>query len=304
MNEFELIDLMVAELGDAATGVVLGPGDDGAVTRVPEGCELVSSIDALVADVHFPAAAAARLVGYRAIMVSLSDLAAMGAEPGFALVALTLPEANEFWAVEFAKGIASAANKVDIKIVGGNVSRGPLCVTVSVHGYLPCGRALTRSKAKPGDVVFVTGSLGGAAAAVCDGGLADFQNAEDLSGSALRYFMPQARLQAGMALRDIASSVIDISDGLLQDLAHICVASGVGAQLDSKDVPVAEGADLDQALNGGDDYELCFTVPAELADHLPPLGVEATRIGSVRAEPGIELDGEPASGAGYRHFQR
>ncbi|MCZ6643702.1 MAG: thiamine-phosphate kinase [Gammaproteobacteria bacterium] len=304
MNEFELIDLMVSELGDAARGVVLGPGDDGAVTRVPEGCELVSSIDALLADVHFPVAAAAGLVGYRAIMVSLSDLAAMGAEPGFALVALNLPEANESWAREFARGIADAANNVDIKIVGGNVSKGPLCVTVSVHGYVPQGRALTRSDARSGDVIFVTGALGAAAAAVCEGGLADCQFAEDLSGSARSYFMPQSRVQAGMALRGIASSVIDISDGLLQDLLHICVASGVGAQLDSNDVPVAEGADLDQALNGGDDYELCFTVPVVQADHLPPLGIEATRIGSVRTESGIELDGEPVKGTGYRHFQR
>ncbi len=304
MNEFELIDMMLAELGDVARGVVLGPGDDGAVTRVPEGCELVSSIDALLADVHFPSAAAPRLVGYRTIMVSVSDLAAMGAEPGFALVALNLPQALETWAREFAKGIANAAKKVAIKIVGGNVSAGPLCITVSVHGYVPRGQALTRSGTEPGDAIFVTGSLGAAAAAVCDGGLADFQNAEDLSGPARCYFMPEARLQAGMALRGIASSAIDISDGLLQDLSHICVASGVGAQLATVDVPVADGANLDHALNGGDDYELCFTVPAAQVDHLPSLGVDATQIGRVRAESGIELDGEPVSGAGYRHFQQ
>ncbi len=304
MNEFALIDLMVAELGDVARGVVLGPGDDGAVTRVPEGCELVSSIDALLADVHFPAAAAPRLVGYRAIMVSVSDLAAMGAEPGFALVALNLPQALETWAREFAKGIADAAKKVAIKIVGGNVSAGPLCITVSAHGYVPRGQALTRSGAQPGDAIFVTGSLGAAAAAVCEGGLVDFQNAEDLSGPARRYFMPEARLRAGMALRGIACGVIDISDGLLQDLSHICVASGVGAQLATVDVPVADGANLDHALNGGDDYELCFTVPAEQVDNLPSLGVDVTQIGLVRAESGIELDGEPVSGAGYRHFQQ
>ena len=175
MNEFELIDLMVAELGEAARGVVLGPGDDGAVTEVPEGCELVSSIDALLADVHFPAEAAARFVGYRAIVVSVSDLAAMGAEPGFALVALNLPQANETWAREFAKGVADAAAKTAIKIVGGNVSAGPLCVTVSTHGYVPLGQALTRSHAKPGDAIFVTGKLGGAAAAVSNGGLVDFR---------------------------------------------------------------------------------------------------------------------------------
>ena len=201
MNEFELIDMMVAELGDVARGVVLGPGDDGAITRTPEGCELVSSIDSLLADVHFPAAAAARLVGYRAIMVSVSDLAAMGAEPGFALVALNLPQALETWARGFAKGIAEAAEVVSIKIVGGNVSAGPLCVTVSAHGYVPKGQALTRGNAKPGDVIFVTGSLGAAAAAVSDGGLVDFQCAEDLRGSARRYFMPEARVQAGIALR-------------------------------------------------------------------------------------------------------
>ena len=304
MNEFELIELMIAELDDAARGVVLGPGDDGAVTRVPEGCELVSSIDTLLADVHFPAAAAAQLIGYRAIMVCVSDLAAMGAEPGFALVALNLPEANGTWARGFAKGIANAARKVAIKIVGGNVSAGPLCVTVSAHGYVPLGQALTRGNARPGDVVFVTGSLGAAAAAVADGGLVDFHSIEDLSGPARRYFMPEARVEAGMALRGIASSAIDISDGLLQDLSHICVSSGAGAQLAEADIPVAHGADLNQALNGGDDYELCFTVPAGRADRLPALGVAAARIGLVRAEPGMELDGEPVSGSGYRHFQQ
>ena len=304
MNEFELIDMMVAEMGDAARGVVLGPGDDGAVTRVPKGCELVSSIDALLGDVHFPVDAAARLIGYRAIIVSVSDLAAMGAEPGFVLVALNLPESDENWAREFAKGISAGADKVSIKVIGGNVSAGPLCVTVSAHGYVPKGQALTRRGAAPGDVIFVTGSLGAAAAAVSLGGLADQRCADDLNNLTQRYFMPEARIQAGVALRGIASSAIDISDGLLQDLSHVCLNSGVGAQIESNKIPVATGAHLDQALSGGDDYELCFTVPTKLAHQLPDLGVEATRIGLVAQTSGIYLDGAAVDSAGYRHFPR
>lgn len=299
MNEFQLIDVVVAELGDAVSGewVRTGPGDDGAVTAVPEGMELVSSIDALVAGVHFPAHAGAELIGYRALMVSASDLAAMGADGGFALVAVSLEQADSAWLGGFARGMGRAAREVGLVVAGGNLARGPLTVAVSVHGYVPAGQALLRSGARPGDDVFVTGVLGAAAAAVARGGLERCASEGDLDDLARRYFQPRARLAEGRALRGFASSVIDLSDGLLQDLGHVCDASGVGVDLDSGSIPVAPGAALEQALSGGDDYELCFTGRGAT----PPLIEPVHRIGRVVEDRGIRLDGRPAGG-GYQHF--
>jgi thiamine-monophosphate kinase len=301
VNEFELIDAIVAELGAAAVGphVRVGPGDDAAVVEVAAGMEVISSIDALVGDVHFPAGAGPELIGYRAIMVSASDLAAMGAEDGFALVALNLPDDDPAWVRALTAGMRRAVQRLGISLVGGNIARGPLAITVSVHGFAPRGQALLRSGARPGDRIWVTGELGGAAAALARGGLADCRSEADLDALALRYFMPCARLPEGVALRGLASSAIDLSDGLLQDLGHILDASGVGAELEASHVPVAAGATLAQALAGGDDYELCFTLAAEP----PPLGVPVHCIGTIVSEPGLRIDGHPAAAAGYRHFR-
>jgi thiamine-monophosphate kinase len=301
VNEFALIAEILAELAETTTGqaVRVGPGDDAAVTNLPPGTELVSSIDALVADVHFPSAAGASLVGYRALMVSLSDLAAMGAEPGIVLVALTLPELDVEWSRGLARGLASAARAAGVAVVGGNIARGPLTITVSVHGWAPVGTALLRSGAKPGDQIFVTGELGGAAAALARGDLAACRDEADLDDLQRRYFSPQARLHAGVALRGIASSVIDVSDGLLQDLEHLCSDSSVAAELCGDQIPLAPGATLDHALSGGDDYELCFT-SSQAPAHLD---IAVTRIGAIVAGSGITVDGRAASAAGYQHFQ-
>ena len=300
MKEFLLIDRIVAALGEAAAGacVRIGPGDDAAVTATPPGMELVSSIDALVADVHFPAAAGPSLIGYRAIMVSASDLAAMGAAGGFILVALNLPEGDADWVAELARGMAEAADQLGLSVVGGNIAAGPLAVTVSVHGFVPAGQALTRAGARVGDDVFVTGHLGGAAAAVARGDLAGCQSPGDLDVLSDRYFRPRARLAEGVRLLGVASSAIDLSDGLLQDLSHIGERSGVGFDLEAPAVPVANGATLAQALSGGDDYELCFT----MATVPPPLDVALHRIGRVVAKPGIRLNGKAADPSGYQHF--
>jgi thiamine-monophosphate kinase len=299
VNEFELIDVIVAELAGTAAGewVRVGPGDDAAVTAVPAGAELVSSIDALVGGVHFPVGAGAELVGYRAVMVSASDLAAMGAAAGFALVALSLERDDAAWVRSLARGMAKAAREIDLRIIGGNIARGPATIAVSVHGYVPAGGALLRSGARVGDHVYVTGTLGAAAAAVARGGLDACATDADLDTLSRRYFHPQARLAQGRDLRGVASGAIDLSDGLLQDLGHVCRASGVGAELRADRVPVAEGATLHQALTGGDDYELCFTAPGDP----PDIGIPVTRIGTIVAEPGVRLDGRPAAG-GYRHF--
>lgn len=301
MNEFELIDAVVAELGDAAGGdrVRLGPGDDAALTTVPAGMELVSSIDALVADVHFPVLAAADLVGYRAMMVSASDLAAMGADPAFALVAVSFEGDDEAWLRGLARGMAAASRTLALPLVGGNLARGPRTIAVSVHGYVPAGGALLRRGARVGDGVFVTGRLGAAAAAIARGGLDAVADEAGLDALTRHYFMPTARLTAGRALRGFASSAIDLSDGLIQDLGHVCRASGVGAELESAAVPVADGATLERALSGGDDYELCFTG----AGDPPSLEVPVHRVGRIVAGSGVRVDGRPASG-GYQHFGR
>jgi thiamine-monophosphate kinase len=300
VNEFELIDAIVAELGPAAAGpnVRVGPGDDAAVVEVEPGTDVVSSIDTLVGDVHFPAAAGPELIGYRAIMVSASDLAAMGAGDGFALVALDLPSDDPAWVRALTAGMRRAVEETGISLVGGNIARGPLAITVSVHGFVPRGRALLRSGARPGDRIWVTGELGAAAAALARGGLDACRDVADLDALSARYFMPRARIAAGIALRGRAHSAIDLSDGLLQDLGHVLDASGVGAELDSARIPVAAGATLAQALSGGDDYELCFT----LAGVPPPLDVPAHCIGTIVAAPGLRIDGHPAERAGYRHF--
>jgi thiamine-monophosphate kinase len=300
VNEFLLIDQIVAALGEVAAGacVRIGPGDDAAVSTVPRGMELVSSIDALVADVHFPAEAGPALIGYRAIMVSASDLAAMGAAGGFILVALNLPEGNPDWAAELARGMAEAAAELGLSVVGGNIAAGPLAITVSVHGFAPAGQALTRAGARIGDGVFVTGRLGGAAAAVARGDLASCQSPGDLDLLSRHYFHPQARIPEGVQLLGLASSAIDLSDGLLQDLSHIGERSGVGFDLESTTIPVETGATLAQALSGGDDYELCFT----MATAPPPLDVAVHRIGQVVSNPGIRLDGKPVNASGYQHF--
>jgi thiamine-monophosphate kinase len=300
VNEFELIDAIVTTLGPATTGplVRVGPGDDAAVVRVPTGMELISSIDALVGDVHFPAAAGPALIGYRAIMVSASDLAAMGAEQGFALVALNLPGDDPIWVRELTCGMRRALEQLGIALVGGNIARGPLAISVSVHGFVPAGQALLRSGARPGDRIYVTGTLGAAAAALARGGLAECRDEADLDALSRRYFMPDARLPEGLALRDRASAAIDVSDGLLQDLGHILKASGVGADLASASVPRMPGVSLAQALAGGDDYELCFT----LAGPPPALPAGVTWVGEIVATPGLRVDGRPVEAAGYRHF--
>jgi thiamine-monophosphate kinase len=246
---------------------------------------------------HPPRGAATELIGYRAIMVSASDLAAMGAAEGFALVALSLEQADPAWVRGLSRGMARAARAIGISIVGGNIARGPLTLAISVHGSVPAGSALLRSGARPGDDVYVTGHLGAAAAAVARGGLDACQSEDRLDALTRRYFLPHARLAEGVLLRGHASSAIDLSDGLLQDLGHICRASGVGVALESALVPVAPGATLTQALSGGDDYELCFT----LSGTPPTLAVPVHRIGRIEVEPGVRLDGRPAAG-GYQHF--
>ncbi len=317
MDEFELIDRLIEILGDnvRGSGIVLGPGDDASLVQIPPGSVAVSSIDTLVADVHFPAAAPADLVGFRALGVSLSDLAAMGAEPGYVLIALTLPEGSDAWLERFAHGVAAAASRFGVKIAGGNLARGPLNIAVSVHGHCVAAEALTRAGACAGDLVCVSGVLGGAAAALDRLDLANppemaslLKTAEDDPIYTLRrYYLPEPRLALGRALRGIATAAIDVSDGLAADLAHVCAASGVAGSIELDAVPIAIGSSAELAASGGDDYELCFTIAPTDRKRLTGLPGRISVVGRIDSGRGVSLN---AGGravtlprGGFRHFR-
>ena len=314
-GEFELIDEMVAVLGDLAggDGVVQGPGDDAAVLRLPPDHELVVSTDTLIAGRHYPAGAAAELIGYRSMAVAASDLAAMGAAPAFATVSLNATELTVVWARDFARGVADAARAFGLAVVGGNLARGPQSVTVTVHGQVPAGLAILRSGAEPGQGVYVTGALGGAKLALRDlAALAAARPGELCPGSpAERFWRPRPRLDIGVRLRGVASAAIDVSDGLAADLEHLCQASGVHVDADFAHVPTAAGGSGGFAAAAGDDYELAFTAASEhdaaIRKLSADMGVPISQIGTVvaRAPVGVSWfrDGSAArSPPGYRHF--
>jgi thiamine-monophosphate kinase len=280
----------------------------------PRDCLAVSSIDTLVAGVHFPAAAPADLVGFRAMAVSLSDLAAMGAEPAYVLIAVTLPDGGGVWLERFAQGVAAAAARFRVKIVGGNLARGPLNVTVSVHGYAAPGEALRRSGAQPDDLVCVSGSLGGAAMALSH---PDLEHPPDLqtllacdSGDPLyplrRYYVPEPRIALGRALRGIATAAIDISDGLVADLGHVCVASNLAGEIELASLPLVAGCGAELAATGGDDYELCFTVAPRDRAALANLPEAISVIGRIATGRGVTVRAGGRTvqlvDGGFRHF--
>ena len=296
MDEFTLIERIRAQLGgDAPEWLVLGPGDDGAVVRPPAGQDIASSIDSFLADVHFPARADAELIGYRCLMASLSDLAAMAATPAWALVALSLPEGDAGWVTALARGMDEAATAAGARIAGGNLAAGPLTITVSVQGWVPAGAMLARSGAKPGDAICLSGPVGGAAAALKQIDLAASKPGQ-LSPLERSYWRPQPPFSLAPELRSHASSGIDLSDGLLADLGHVAAASGVALHLESAAIPLAEGAGLDDALSGGDDYALAFTTAHK------PLMARRAVIGEVASGSGLHLDGKLIDERGFRHF--
>lgn len=308
MDEFELINRYFVR-ADEARGVVTGIGDDGAVLQPEPGRELISVIDTLVADVHFPIDIDAADLGYRAVAVNLSDIAAMGARPRWMTLALTLTESNEDWIEQFAGGLHEAAAKYNISLVGGDTTSGDrVVVTVQITGDVVAGAAIHRSGAKVGDTVFVTGTVGDAAAGlelILAGNPDDYLSA--------RFCRPTARVSFGQALQGVANAAIDISDGLYGDLQKLLSASGVGAEINLEMLPLSDAliAAFDSeaqrrfALAGGDDYELCFTAPA---DTLPDSGdLRVTAIGRIVAGDSIVCrDGGDIvkyTDSGYRHFQ-
>lgn len=304
-GEFDIIGRYFSAFG-RGPGVVLGVGDDAAVLSVPAGCELVTSVDTVVAGVHFLPDTFPEDIGFRSVAVAASDLAAMGARPLAMTLALTLPEADELWLHAFSEGIGQASSAFRLPLVGGDTTRGPSVISVQVFGLVDQGQAIQRGGACPGDGVYVSGTLGDAAAAL------DVLRGQWQPGAAhgeyllQRYYRPTPRLALGQALHGVASAAIDISDGLLQDLGHIAAASGAAIEVNADDLPLSAALrshpDHEQqrrwALSGGDDYELCITVPDNV---IAPAGF--TRIGVVCEGRGVTCDGAPAQGqSGYAHF--
>lgn len=315
-GEFELIERLRQATRQPREDVRLDIGDDAAVLAMPPGHELVAALDTMVEGTHFLPGTAPDALGWKLLATNLSDLAAMGAQPAWAMLGLTLPRADAAWIDGFARGFAQLAARYRLALVGGDTTGGPLAMSVAIHGFVPAGAAITRHGAQVGDVVFVTGTLGdGAAGLSCARALRQDAHAQLLLERMRR---PTPRVEAGLALRGVAHACIDVSDGLVQDLGHICAASGVGAELDAAALPLSPAlcASFDDAaarrfaLAGGDDYELCFCVPAACADSVPVLLAEcggATRIGRIVAGTGVRVrdtDGawlKPAR-LGWDHF--
>ncbi|MET1078959.1 MAG: thiamine-phosphate kinase [Pseudomonas sp.] len=317
MGEFELIRqyFAAAPCAQGGAGVVLGIGDDCALLEVAADEHLAVSTDTLVAGVHFPDPCDAFLLGQRALAVAASDLAAMGAAPlGFTL-ALTLPQADPLWLQAFAHGLGVMAQACRLVLVGGDTTRGPLSLTLTVFGRVPRGQALRRCGARPGDVLCVGGALGDAAAAL-PLVLGQRPVAATLADPLLaRYWSPQPQLDLGIALRGRATAALDISDGLLGDCGHIAAASAVALYIEQERVPLSAALRAllpmpearQCALSGGDDYVLAFTLPAGHVPALQAAGWPVAVIGRVEAGQGVHLlDAEgrvlnvPAQG--YQHF--
>jgi len=307
--------------------VSLGIGDDAALLEPTPGHQLVVASDTLVEGVHFPSSASPQQVASRALCVNLSDMAAMGAVPRWFTLALTLPseKANADWLSGFSAGLAKVASQYSVALVGGDTTSGPLTITLTLLGEVPQGEGLTRAGAAPGDAVFVTGTLGDCAAAL---NLILRKNSIlEMSDRLLqRFYCPQPQIQAGLTLRPVASACIDISDGLVADLGHLCKASGVTAAIQAQLLPIAEDvrnfanfsdnfSALDWALTGGDDYQLCFTVAPEslsiVDDWIEQGQLQATRIGVLSADdksidPVTVVDKNNKiliiEKAGYNHF--
>jgi thiamine-monophosphate kinase len=316
LSEFEIIRRYFTH---PVSHSVLGVGDDAALIRVAKGMELVVSTDMLVAGTHFFLRDEPRSIGYKALAVNLSDLAAMGAIPRWATLSLALPKADGKWLQRFAKGFMDLAMKHDVDLIGGDTTRGPLNICVQIVGEVTRGKALRRDGAKPGDDIWVSGYLGDAAL-----GLAHLQKRLRLETRELRFCLaalhaPQPRVTLGKALLGVADAAIDISDGLLADLGHILERSGVGATIEYELLPQsrvmqkysAHKAARKALLAGGDDYELCFTVPAgHRADVMKlarQLRLPLTRIGAIRRDRGLVLldaagKHMQTGSRGYDHF--
>ena len=330
-NEFSIIKnyFSTPELSFEQESIDLGIGDDAALIQVPHANNLSISTDVLVEGVHFPASANPSQIAKRALSVNLSDLAAMASKPCFFTLGLILPTANEDWLSEFSAGLGEIAQKYRISLIGGDLSKGPMAVAIQVHGLSPIDKALRRDGAKIGDELFVTGPLGeGAIGLLCVGGEShlgpSFKFLSDPPKKIRNYFesayyQPTPRIDFALSCRDYISSAIDISDGLVGDLKHLVKASGTGAIIEVERIPVSNVAQCCMtadnlrraALFGGDDYELCVTVPPDktkdFIGQANKSGTKVIKIGEIVKGKDVELVSSfektiPVEAKAFTHF--
>jgi thiamine-monophosphate kinase len=324
LAEFSLIERYCQDIGTSHSLTQIGVGDDAAVIRIPLGKELVVSVDSMVESVHFFANTDPKLIAHKLVAVNLSDMAAMGAQPKWATLALTIPAIDEKWLSAFSNSLNKIAKEYELQLIGGDTTQGPLTLSMQIMGLVSQGTALTRSKSSAGDDVYVSGNIGDAGLA-----LAALEGRVELADEALAELKrsldtPTPQVALGLSLSGLASACIDVSDGLLADLGHIATSSKVGIQLDVDEIPLSKlfleihpGSEgLDLALTGGDDYQLAFTANPVYRDKLSQistqLGIRISRIGSVikAQEPNeARLDllyhGEPyvlKRDTGFQHF--
>lgn len=318
MKEFELIKHFFTKQSVNRKDVELGIGDDCAVLAPVENQNIVVTTDTLVAGVHFPLDTTPRAIGHKAVAVNLSDIAAMGAKPSWLSLAITLPDVDESWLIEFCEGVFELCEYYNVQLIGGDTTQGPLSITITAQGLTPQGSYLSRSGAKKGDWLYVTGDLGDASLALQQiTGKVDIEP-QFINTIKDKLDYPKPRVLAGQILREYASSAIDLSDGLIADLGHICQASNVGANVVLEALPLSsimrdsvliEDA-INLALSGGDDYELLFTVSEDnkvgLETEMSQTGTPITCIGQINATQTISatLNNKPApiNITGFEHF--
>ncbi len=312
LDEFAIIERYFARQSVQRRDVVLGIGDDAALVKSAPGVHLAVTTDVLVGGVHFPAPTAPYAIGYKALAVNLSDLAAMGAEPAWATLMLTVPTAEEDWLQGFCDGFFCIAREHGVQLIGGDMARGPLSVGVQLIGTVPEGQALVRAGAKPQDDIYVSGTVGDAALGLMAGS-GDLQlSSDEARGVIHRLEFPTPRVALGVALRGIATAAIDVSDGLAADLGHIATASAVAASVDLAALPLSTVArrcrhevGWDAYVAFGDDYELCFSAPPARRDAVTDAahraGTPITRIGTIQSGAGVEFH---ERGSPYRLVHR
>lgn len=320
-SEFDIIRQYFthSEADKSRTDVILGIGDDAAVLSVPADHHLVQSVDTLVSGVHFPVETSPQDIAYKALAVNLSDMAAMGATPCWFTLAITLPEDNVEWLKDFSESLFKLAKEYNVQLIGGDTTHGPLSISITINGLVPSGKSLTRNTAQVTDKIYVSGSIGDAALA-----LAAWQGQCLLSDDSIDYLneklnRPQPQVELGLLLREYASACIDISDGLIADIAHITENSHVAAIVDFENIPLSkefkcnltdDALIIPLVLSGGDDYQLCFTIPekniTEFEKEIAKTSHLVSCIGEIEKGSGVrcfkdnnEID---VSEMGYQHF--
>lgn len=312
LHEFDIIEKFFKQQPVLRSDVILGIGDDAAIAQISPSQNLIMTTDTLVESVHFLKNTAAFDIGFKALAVNLSDLAAMGATPTWITLALTLPEVNENWLKEFCRGLFELAQRYNVQLIGGDLTRGPLTITIQAHGLTPQQQAIRRDGAQADDLIYVTHTLGDAALGLLYAKQQISIGATFADFILKRLHRPEPRISLGEKLRGIATAAVDISDGLISDLGHILKKSSVGARVNVDKLPLSpalrESVSYEQALelalSGGDDYELCFTIPKKKS---AMLDFDCTCIGMITAEKKLDLQAAnekpyPAKINGYQHF--